>query len=842
MQDKKSASAPDWMAMERKRMAARRRVAGKGLVDAQGSPVLVGLALSGGGIRSATLSLGMLQALAKAGVLDEIDAMSTVSGGGYAGGFLGALYMPEQRRLGDPKPPSDEELQAAANAAVLHLTATEQRGDPGAAAQSVPVSWLRDCGRYLAPNGGGDAWRGFTLWLRNLLAVHYVIGLSVLLVLILLGWINDAAWPPLHASLGSRVPELPAWLAPGMLYGLLALLALATALLPLGIAYWYTEMPKGRGHGVWAGLLTDTALIGMLMGPVLWFAWWSVTGEGQRGAGGLLACALVLGSLWYVLGWLRSCWVARDGTPAARMLVARTRLTRWLSAALSVTLILAALGLILIACSAALDWLRHHTWVGLSGAGLLSALLAVWKLVPSKFTPTERDLAVQWWPLVGAAVLGALLVLAWGMLAAWLLEASAWVKYLLAGLLILAVITGWSFQFLNLSTIQNLYTARLVRAYLGASNWVRQRETGGKDQTEPHAKDDMSLDQYHGSWDKHGQVQLASLAPMHLINVTINETVAAQGALVNQDRKGLPLTVTPDGYLINGRYQARHDSERSRSPNMELMSLGRWIGVSGAACAPGLGRGTRPELALLLVLSNARLGYWWKARWASAARRTPWQHLPFSTQIHLYREMRASFRGTNDSHWYLSDGGHLENTGVYALLLRRMHFILALDNGADDSYRFDDIANLMRLAAVDLGARFTPITAASLEPELKGGPAAGLLDLLGDPHGFSRDSGEKTQFLLAYRVHLAAVGGLAAHTATLLWVKPRLTAQASLDLRQYQLTHPAFPQETTSDQFFDDEQWESYRQLGELAGNTVLDRSLWPAGLSGLVKALRCGA
>lgn len=265
MQDKTAAVPPDWMALERQRIATRRRVAGKGLVDAQGSPVLVGLALSGGGIRSATLSVGMLQALAKANVLDEIDVMSTVSGGGYAGGFLGALYMPEQRRLGDPKAPSDAELLAAARAAVQRLTATEQRGDGGS--DAAPISWLRDCGRYLAPNGGGDAWRGFTLWLRNLLAVHYVIGLGLLLALMLLGWFNDLSWPPLHTALGSRMPALPAWLMPGMLYGLLALLALATALLPLGIAYWYTEMPKGRGQGVWAGLLTDTALIGMLMGP-----------------------------------------------------------------------------------------------------------------------------------------------------------------------------------------------------------------------------------------------------------------------------------------------------------------------------------------------------------------------------------------------------------------------------------------------------------------------------------------------------------------------------------------------------------------------------------------------
>ena len=34
-----------------------------------------------------------------------------------------------------------------------------------------------------------------------------------------------------------------------------------------------------------------------------------------------------------------------------------------------------------------------------------------------------------------------------------------------------------------------------------------------------------------------------------------------------------------------------------------------------------------------------------------------------------------------------------------------------------------------------------------------------------------------------------------------------------MDVRQYALTHAAFPQETTADQFFE-AQWESYRKLG----------------------------
>ena len=51
---------------------------------------LVGLAFSGGGIRSATFNLGILQGLAKLGLLKYVDYLSTVSGGGYIGCWLAA--------------------------------------------------------------------------------------------------------------------------------------------------------------------------------------------------------------------------------------------------------------------------------------------------------------------------------------------------------------------------------------------------------------------------------------------------------------------------------------------------------------------------------------------------------------------------------------------------------------------------------------------------------------------------------------------------------------------------------------------------------------------------------
>src|SRR4030095_3043193 len=57
---------------------------------------LKALCFSGGGIRSATFGLGIVQALAKQGLLDKFDYLSTVSGGGYLGSWLSAWIRRER--------------------------------------------------------------------------------------------------------------------------------------------------------------------------------------------------------------------------------------------------------------------------------------------------------------------------------------------------------------------------------------------------------------------------------------------------------------------------------------------------------------------------------------------------------------------------------------------------------------------------------------------------------------------------------------------------------------------------------------------------------------------------
>lgn len=79
----------DVLERERERIDERREAAGEPRLAENDE--LWGLALSGGGVRSATFSLGVIQALLKRKLLRRFDYLSTVSGGGYIGSCLSSL-------------------------------------------------------------------------------------------------------------------------------------------------------------------------------------------------------------------------------------------------------------------------------------------------------------------------------------------------------------------------------------------------------------------------------------------------------------------------------------------------------------------------------------------------------------------------------------------------------------------------------------------------------------------------------------------------------------------------------------------------------------------------------
>lgn len=484
-------------------------------------------------------------------------------------------------------------------------------------------------------------------------------------------------------------------------------------------------------------------------------------------------------------------------------------------------------------------WLAKTPFAALSG-GLGAAL--VWLVRKLATLPVDRKQALlpKWLP-IGLAVAILALALLLALAVAWatlllLLQKLLWnvapdavaaggdavprlLSLVLIGLVPTAV-DGWFPEFINLSTLQAFYSARLTRAYLGASNGARfleedkgqnradkdkdkargrDRKRAFKSAAVPHPDDAISRKAYY---DEH------VLVPLHLINVTMDLTVDPTEQLVQRDRKGLPLAVGPAGYLLDGEY-ADYWEGRDDFP------IGEWVGISGAAFTTGLGRATTFGLSLLLGLANVRLGVWWRSKLGANNARNLLEQIALRllpTQTYLAYELTAHFHGRHRKWQYLSDGGHFENTAAYELLRpqREVAVIVVCDDGCDQDYRFADVANLIRLARIDHRAQFTQVTDF---------PDPDLGALFGRDEDFAKkaDAGDNKCALL-YRVSYPD----AKHrTRWLIVLKPRLVADAPLDVWQYGMEHATFPQESTTDQFFDEAQWESYRKLGVVIGTLV---------------------
>jgi len=136
---------------------------------------LTGLALSGGGIRSSTLNLGILQVLHRIGLFQYMDYLSTVSGGGYLGSSISANYS-EPKPDGPRTPLTLEKKLKKANARFPYR---HESGRP----EPAGFLQLRDYSNFLIP-------RGFIDYMK--LPVQLIRGVVVntlVLVLVLVPWI-----------------------------------------------------------------------------------------------------------------------------------------------------------------------------------------------------------------------------------------------------------------------------------------------------------------------------------------------------------------------------------------------------------------------------------------------------------------------------------------------------------------------------------------------------------------------------------------------------------------------------------------------------------------------------
>lgn len=870
---------------EQERRRARHRREAMGVVRPQGhADEQWALALSGGGIRSATFCLGVLQALAKSpspgtqqagepapaapSLLAQFDYVSTVSGGGYIGGFFTSLFV--KGRLSGRDDEDDVAVAARAYQVLqedppgrIRSNTIYQPERPGAAA----IAWLRDNGRYMAPTGTGDLMYGVAIAIRNWAATQYVVGLVIAMALIMLlvvrlmlaQWVPEWRALEIDARLAAEGTRQLIWWSPSwLLPGLIALLAT----LPLGMAYWFSHPAGASAPRDYLAsrprMFTPASLMGLFVGVMLGALGLLLPGWGidrEALSGGLQGASLIV---LLAVGWFMITACHRSDPSISHQ---RVILTRALS--LSLMALLGAATLATVETIAQTALLRLAVQQSVMTASVLALLVWLLRHGAKQLGDKNATRVMQFVPvnmLVGAV--GMLLWLALACALDALLLVVVWpdpdmspaafvndqpvggllgMALATAGVLaILNLVVGHFPGFLNLSTFQNLYSARLIRAYLGASNFRRfdpAAPARHRDVAEPIAGDSLALDTAHAN----------ACAPTHFINVCVNQTVSPGEQLLQRDRKGKPLVLAPGGFYVDQHAYALSPVKTDKTELAYPLSFGEWIGVSGAAFSTGLGRASTLGYSLALGFANVRLGRWWPGIPRQDGHPDGFWRNWFTPQVYFIDELRSRFFGDHRRYQYLSDGGHFDNTGVYEMLNpdrdRQVRLIVLADCGCDPDYEFEDLANLIRLARIDHGLDIQVNLAATDDPHL-GRHFARPEDFRRRADG-NLPADQHCAVLLDVRTSSrCARPGRPAGTlvARIVLIKPALPRGLPSDIGQYHVTHERFPHEPTIDLFFDEAQWESYRQLGLAIGQRVLPQdtdsdyaqAFWRICLAGL--------
>jgi hypothetical protein len=210
------------------------------------------------------------------------------------------------------------------------------------------------------------------------------------------------------------------------------------------------------------------------------------------------------------------------------------------------------------------------------------------------------------------------------------------------------------------------------------------------------------------------------------------------------------------------------------------------MAISGAAVSPNQGYNSSPLIGFLLMLFNVRLG-WWLGN--PGEGECYYREAPKYSLTPALRELAGITR--DDSKWiYLSDGGHFENLGLYEMVRRRCRRIVVSDAGCDPTFSFEDLGNAVRKIYIDFGVS---INFDKLEIKARQNPPVpGMRFAIGTIHYPGSDQ-----------------------EGWLLYLKPTYMATTErADVRSYASASPAFPHESTTDQWFSESQLEAYRALG----------------------------
>jgi hypothetical protein len=286
--------------------------------------------------------------------------------------------------------------------------------------------------------------------------------------------------------------------------------------------------------------------------------------------------------------------------------------------------------------------------------------------------------------------------------------------------------------------------------------------------------------------------------PLPIVNTAINLVAGTDLAWQERQADSFTLTALHGGSpSVRYRAMAGTDAAPRGYGGRSGVSLGTAITISGAAANPNMGYHSSSVVTLLLTLFNARLGSWlgnprYDARFNHSC--------PQDRVLPMALHEAFGFTDASGDYVNLSDGGHFENLGLYELVRRGCSYVLVIDAGCDENYAFEDLGNAVRKIRVDLGisVTFRGFHVGPDQPSASGGAVSGSgrYVAIGEIQYSRRDP--------------------SLEDGKLLYVKPAIFAHDEpIDVRNYGRTNPKYPHEPTTDQWFSESQFESYRALGE---------------------------
>jgi hypothetical protein len=329
--------------------------------------------------------------------------------------------------------------------------------------------------------------------------------------------------------------------------------------------------------------------------------------------------------------------------------------------------------------------------------------------------------------------------------------------------------------------LHEFYRARLTRCYLGAS-----QETGSREQSNGNSPDNRIPVERP---DDDMYLYRDSGRPIHLICCAANHLW------------GDPLSTLHRGArsAVLSRFGISLGNDWITDVHLRLSSA---LTASAAALNSLMGElnlQVGRAVSFIMTAMNLRLGLW--------VKNPAYRHGGFSVSDTLpgllfVREMLGCARCNTDknatAYIHLSDGGHFENLALYELIRRHCRYIIVSDAGEDREFAFTDFGRASRRVREDFGVEIeidlTPIR--------------------------QNSQGKSQQHIAVGTIHYDGVGGM--DKGVIVYFKPTLTGDEPVDVLQYHQRKPAFPHESTMDQFFDEAQFESYRRLGEHTINDSL--------------------